>query len=49
MTVNGGPAWRQTIYYPYLHAALYGRGEVFETFIRCPLYHNATHGAVPYL
>ncbi|GGE25883.1 hypothetical protein GCM10011391_00320 [Pullulanibacillus camelliae] len=26
MTQKGGEAWKQTIYYPYLHASLYGRG-----------------------
>ncbi len=23
---NGGPSWRQTIYYPFMHASRYGRG-----------------------
>ena len=49
MTENKGPAWRQTIFYPFLHASLFGRGEVLETFIRCPSYENATHGEIPYL
>ena len=26
MTETNGPAWKQTIYYPYLHASKYGRG-----------------------
>ena len=26
MTEKDGPAWKQTIYYPYLHASKYGRG-----------------------
>ncbi len=26
MTENGGKAWAQTIYYPYMHASKYGRG-----------------------
>lgn len=26
MTANGGAAWKQTIYYPYMHASVYGRG-----------------------
>ncbi len=26
MTENGGNAWAQTIYYPYMHASKYGRG-----------------------
>jgi len=49
MTQNGGPAWRQTIYYPYLHASLYGRGRVLETFTESPGYENRKHGEVPYL
>ena len=26
MTVNGGGSWKQTIFYPYMHASVYGRG-----------------------
>jgi hypothetical protein len=29
--------------------SLFGRGEVMETFMYCPVYDNATHGAVRYL
>ena len=28
MTVTGGAAWRQTIYYPFLQASVFGRGKV---------------------
>jgi len=49
MTRNGGPAWRQTIFYPFLHTSRYGRGEVLETGIRSPRYANQTFGDVPYL
>ena len=28
MTANGGAAWKQTIYYPYMHASVFGRGTV---------------------
>jgi alpha-N-arabinofuranosidase len=49
ITENMGPAWRQTIYYPFLHASLYGRGEVLETWIRSPVYDNKSYGGVPYL
>jgi alpha-N-arabinofuranosidase len=49
MTENGGPAWRQTIFHPFLHASLYGRGEVLESLIRSPVYENRSHGEVPYL
>ncbi len=34
MTEENGPAWRQTIYYPYLHASKYGRGIALETALR---------------
>jgi alpha-N-arabinofuranosidase len=49
MTENMGPAWRQTIFYPFLHASSFGRGEVLETWIRSPSYENQTFGEVPYL
>jgi alpha-N-arabinofuranosidase len=49
MTENGGPAWRQTIFYPFLHASRFGRGEVLETPARSPRYSNATYGDVPML
>jgi len=38
MTEEGGAAWKQTIYYPFLHAAKYGRGTVLETVISSPTY-----------
>lgn len=31
MTEENGPAWRQTIFYPYLHASKYGRGVALNT------------------
>ena len=34
MTEENGPAWRQTIFYPYLHASKYGRGVALETALR---------------
>ncbi|WP_304583468.1 arabinosylfuranosidase ArfA [Acutalibacter muris] len=34
MTEEDGPAWRQTIYYPYLHASKYGRGVALNTALR---------------
>ena len=37
-TVTGGPAWRQTIYYPFLHASRFGRGTVLDLQIRVPHY-----------
>jgi alpha-L-arabinofuranosidase len=49
MTANGGPAWRQTIYYPFLHASLYGRGTSLQVVSDSPAYENATFGTVPWL
>ena len=46
MTETGGPAWRQTIFYPYLHASLYGRGEVLMPVIDCPIYETFPAGEV---
>ena len=34
MTEENGPAWRQTIFYPYLHASKYGRGVALNTALR---------------
>jgi alpha-N-arabinofuranosidase len=48
-TVPGGGAWRQTIYYPFLHAAAYGRGTVLDLQVRSPVYANKTFGPVPLL
>ena len=34
MTEENGPAWRQTIFYPYLHASKYGRGIALNPALR---------------
>jgi alpha-N-arabinofuranosidase len=49
MTANGGPAWRQTIFYPFLHASKYGRGTVLDVRVHSPVYESNMYGAVPYL
>ncbi len=49
MTVDGGAAWRQTIFYPYLHASLYGRGTSLDLHVQSPSYDNKEFGAVPLL
>lgn len=36
MTEKNGPAWKQTIYYPYLHASKYGRGIALQSVISSP-------------
>jgi alpha-L-arabinofuranosidase len=49
MTRNGGPAWRQTIYWPFLHASLWGRGISLGTIVESPRYDAANYADVPYL
>jgi alpha-N-arabinofuranosidase len=38
MTETRGKAWRQTIYYPFLHVSLYGRGTVLQPVVTAPTY-----------
>jgi alpha-N-arabinofuranosidase len=49
MTENGGHAWRQTIFYPFLHASSYGRGSALNLLIDSPWYDNEESGVVPFL
>jgi len=49
MTRTGGPAWRQTIYWPFLHASLYGRGLSLGTAVDCGTYDAKNHAGVPWL
>ncbi len=46
-TRDGGPAWRQTSYWPFLHAARYGRGTVLRVEPSGPAYEVEGEGAVP--
>jgi alpha-N-arabinofuranosidase len=48
-TVTGGAAWRQTTYYPYLHASRFGRGIVLRPHVTSPTYVNDEFGPVPLL
>lgn len=36
MTQTDGSAWKQTIYYPYLHASKYGRGIALQSVLSSP-------------
>ncbi len=36
MTEKDGPAWRQTIFYPFMHASIYGRGTALRTILNSP-------------
>src|SRR5690606_31212834 len=49
MTEPGGPAWRQTIYYPYYFASIYGRGTALQLEVRSPGYDAEVADNVPYI
>ena len=48
MTSDTG-AWRQTIYYPYMHASTLGQGTVLNTIVKSPVYEAKQYGEAPYL
>jgi alpha-N-arabinofuranosidase len=48
-TIDGGPAWRQTIFYPFMHASRYGRGTVLQVEPDSPTYDVEGEGAIPML
>lgn len=47
MTENGGKAWRQTIFYPFMHASRYGRGAALLPVISSPKYDTREFSDVP--
>jgi alpha-N-arabinofuranosidase len=49
MTQTGGPAWRQTIFYPFMHASRYGRGRVLRGPVDCGKYDSKEYTGIPYL
>ena len=49
MTEDGGPAWRQTIYYPLYFASKYGRGYALRLVTDGPTYDCEEADDVPYL
>lgn len=49
MTEPGGPAWRQTTFYPFAQASRFGRGRVLRTVMTSPTHETARHGEVPLL
>jgi alpha-N-arabinofuranosidase len=49
MTVTGGSAWRQTIFYPFMHASKYGRGTVLCGAVKTGLYDSKDYTDVPWL
>ncbi|WP_417689040.1 alpha-N-arabinofuranosidase [Roseibium sp.] len=49
MTEPGGAAWKQTIYYPFQFASLYGRGTALQLDVDCPSYDADIAAGVSYL
>lgn len=49
MTEPGGPAWRQTIYYPYYFASRFGRGTALRLAVDSPTYTAEGIGEIAYL
>jgi len=49
MTKNGGGAWAQTIFYPFMHASKYGRGISLKTLVDSPTYNCKDYDNVPYI
>ena len=48
MTSETG-AWRQTIFYPFRDASLYGSGKALHTIVKSPVYDSKNFCDVPYL
>jgi alpha-N-arabinofuranosidase len=42
-------AWRQTIFYPFLHASMLGRGTALRAAVTCPSYNTVNVENVPVL
>ena len=49
MTEPGGAAWRQSIYYPYYFASIFGRGMALNLAVKCPGYDADVADNVPYI
>ncbi|MDF2906199.1 MAG: Alpha-N-arabinofuranosidase [Herbinix sp.] len=49
MTENGGPAWVQPIFYPFMHASNFGRGVALTPVVNCDKYSTEKMKDVPYV
>jgi alpha-N-arabinofuranosidase len=49
MTEDNGPAWKQTIFFPYMHTSVYGRGVSLNPIISSLKYDSKDFTDVPYL
>jgi alpha-N-arabinofuranosidase len=41
--------WAQTIYWPFMHVSLYGRGIALQSIIKSPLYSSTDYDDVPFI
>ena len=46
MTEKDGGAWCQTIFYPFMHASVFGRGTILEPVLISDCHDTSHHGAV---
>ena len=49
MTENGGEAWQQTIFYPFMHASKHGHGVALQPIMDCPTYDCEEFKNVPFV
>ncbi len=49
MTEKNGRVWKQTIFYPYMHALKYANGTALNVTVECESYDTAKHKNVPYI
>ncbi len=49
MTENGGKAWAQTIFYPFMYASVHGRGRTLSPVVSCDRFSTANYENAPYL
>jgi len=49
MTENGGKAWAQTTFYPFMYSSLYGRGKTLHPIIESDKYLSREKWEIPYL
>ncbi len=49
MTENGGKAWAQTIFYPFMYASAYGNGITLQTIVESETFRTGSYEQMPYL
>ena len=49
MTENGGKAWAQTIFYPFMYASEFGNGSTLRTVVESEKYVSSAGKEIPYL